>query len=234
MHTTHDAPRIRDNFLAVRQIVDDAARRAGRDPAGVRIVAVSKRHPSWAVAALAEAGHLDFGENYAQEALAKQDELADLALRWHFIGHLQSNKAKQIAGRFAMVHGVDSTKLAQALANKALALGAVQDVLVQANLAAEAQKSGCAEDELPALCETIARTEGLRLRGLMLMPPFFDEPERARPWFAQLRQARDALQTRLGLPLPELSMGMSGDYVAAVEEGATLVRVGTAIFGTRN
>ncbi|QGY39244.1 YggS family pyridoxal phosphate-dependent enzyme [Pseudodesulfovibrio cashew] len=222
-----------DNAAEVREALALAARRAGREPGDVTLVAVSKIKPASDVRALAEAGQMDFGENYVQEAVAKQEELADLDLRWHFIGGLQSNKAKFVAGKFALVHSVDSAKLARALDKKALERDTVQDILLQVNIAGEVQKSGVAAEELPALAEEVMGMEGVRLQGLMTMPPFFDDPERARPVFARLRELKEALEKQLGTSLPHLSMGMTGDFVPAVEEGATLVRIGTRIFGAR-
>lgn len=224
--------------LAVRlQEVQEAMRRAeqraGRAPGAARLVAVSKRHPAEAVRALFDAGQLDFGENYVQEAQAKVD-LLPAGLRWHFIGHLQTNKARQVAGRFALIHSLDSLRLAHSLHDCAERQAAVQDVLVQVNLGREIQKSGVMEDALPELAEYLSGCRHLRWQGLMLMPPFFDDPERARPYFARLRGLAEMLRSRYGLPLPELSMGMTGDFEAAVEEGATLVRVGTRIFGERS
>lgn len=223
-----------ENAAEVKAMLADAARRAGREPGDVTLVAVSKIKPASDVLALAEAGQTDFGENYVQEALAKQEELAGLDVRWHFIGGLQSNKAKYVAGNFALVHSVDSGKLAQALNKKAVSLGVVQDILVQVNIAGEEQKSGVAVDELPALADLVMGLEGVRLQGLMTMPPFFDQPERVRPIFARLRELKDEVEKQVGVALPHLSMGMTGDFVPAVEEGATLVRIGTKIFGARD
>ena len=218
-----------------REVLDrmaQAARRAGRAPADARLVAVSKLHSAEAVRVVYEAGQRDFGENYVQEAQAKMAECPS-DISWHFIGHLQTNKVKYVVGRFGLIHGVDSLKLARSLHDKARALNVVQDVLVQVNLAEEGQKSGILEQELPPLAEFLADCRHLRWRGLMLMPPFFDEPELARPYFARLRELAERLRADLGLSLPELSMGMTGDFEAAIEEGATLVRVGTRIFGER-
>lgn len=223
-----------ENAAEVKAMLAEAARRAGREPGDVILVAVSKIKPASDVRALFKAGQIDFGENYVQEALAKQEELADLSARWHFIGGLQSNKAKYVAGNFALVHSVDSAKLAQALNKKAVSLGVVQDILVQVNIAGEEQKSGVAVDELPALADLVMGLEGVRLQGLMTMPPFFDQPERVRPIFARLRELKDEVEKQVGAALPHLSMGMTGDFVPAVEEGATLVRIGTKIFGARD
>ncbi len=227
---------LRRNLEAVRAEIAEAASAAGRSPADVDLLAVSKFHPASDVRALASMGQLDFGESYAQEALAKQDELADLAdlgLRWHFIGRLQTNKARFVAGRFSLVHSVDSLKLAQTLHKRAQALQAVQDVLVQVNLAGEGQKAGAAEDDTLRLAAEIMRMDFLGLRGLMLLPPLEDDPERARPWFARLRELRDGLERELGIRLAHLSMGMTGDFRQAIAEGATMVRIGTRIFGER-
>jgi hypothetical protein len=222
-----------ERTAGVREALAEAAKGAGRAPADVTLVAVSKLHPASDIRDLAGTGQTEFGENYVQEALSKQEELAGLNVNWHFIGGLQSNKAKYVAGKFALVHSVDSTKLAQALHKKAASLDTVQDILLQVNIAGETQKSGVPVDSLPELAEAVLGMEGLRLVGLMTMPPFFDDPERARPVFARLRELRDGLETRLGTKLPHLSMGMTGDFVPAVQEGATLVRIGTRIFGTR-
>jgi len=223
-----------ENAAEVKTMLAEAARRAGREPGDVTLVAVSKIKPASDVRALFEEGQMDFGENYVQEALSKQEELADLDVRWHFIGGLQSNKAKYVAGNFALVHSVDSDKLAQALSKKAVSLGVVQDILVQVNIAGEEQKSGVAVDELPALADLVMGLDGVRLRGLMTMPPFFDQPERVRPIFARLRELKDVVEKQVGVALPHLSMGMTGDFIPAVEEGATLVRIGTRIFGARD
>jgi hypothetical protein len=217
----------------VRQALAEAAKQAGRAPEDVTLVAVSKLHPASDIRDLAETGQTEFGENYVQEALSKQEELAGLNVNWHFIGGLQSNKAKYVAGKFALVHSVDSSKLAQALHKKAVSLDTVQDILIQVNIAGETQKSGIMVEKLPELAEAVLGMEGVRLVGLMTLPPFFDDPERARPVFARLRELRDGLETRLGTALPHLSMGMTGDFVPAVQEGATLVRIGTRIFGAR-
>lgn len=217
----------------VKKALAEVATRAGRRPEEVTLVAVSKLHPGSDIRALAESGQVDFGENYVQEALGKQEELADLDVNFHFIGGLQSNKAKFVAGNFCLVHSVDSRKLAQALHKKAGSLGVVQDILLQVNIAEEVQKSGITEEMLPQLAEDVMNMDGLRLVGLMTMPPFFNEPERARPVFARLRELKEGLEKQLGLSLPHLSMGMTGDFVPAVEEGATLVRIGTKIFGAR-
>ncbi len=222
-----------DRLAHVRDRLADAARAAGRRPEEIRLVAVSKFHPARAVAALAAAGQEDFGESYVQEALAKWKELAHLPVRLHMIGHLQTNKAGAASGRFDRIHSLDSLRLARALDKHARERGGRERVLIQVNVGDEAQKYGVHRDDLPALAEAVAVMPGLDLRGLMCLPPFFDDGARARPYFALLRELCEALRVRLGLALPELSMGMSGDFVEAVAEGASCVRIGTEIFGPR-
>ncbi|GAB6113671.1 YggS family pyridoxal phosphate-dependent enzyme [Desulfomicrobium salsuginis] len=228
-----EAAEMRQRWREVLERMDAAARTAGREAGDVRLVAVSKLHPADAVRALYEAGQREFGENYVQEAEAKMAVLPP-EISWHFIGHLQTNKARNVVGRFSLIHGVDSLKLARSLHDRARAMDLVQDVLVQVNLAGESRKSGILEGDLPPLAEFLAGSAHLQWRGLMLMPPFFDDPERARPWFARLRGLAESLRAGFGLPLPDLSMGMTGDFEAAIEEGATLVRIGTRIFGERD
>jgi pyridoxal phosphate enzyme (YggS family) len=217
----------------VRERIARAARSVGRDPQDVRLVAVSKFHPARAVATLAAAGQLDFGESYVQEACSKQAELSHLALNWHCVGHIQTNKAKNAAGNFFCIHSLDSFKLARALQRHVPALRR-QRVLIQVKVGDEEQKSGVRPGELSVLAEQVALMPELELAGLMCLPPFFDNGALARPYFALLRELCERLRTRLGLALPELSMGMSGDFAEAVAEGATLVRIGTDIFGSRS
>ena len=209
-----------ERLEAVRGRLAGAARIAGRKPEDVRLIAVSKLHPVEAILAAYGFGQRVFGENYVQEALAKQEALPDLDVEWHCIGHVQTNKAKDVTGRFALIHTVDNLKFAETLARRL-----PEDIPVQ--------KAGVDEHDLPALAEAVLALPRLEVRGLMCLPPFFDDGEAARPYFARLRELRDDLEARLGIKLPELSMGMSGDCVQAVEEGATLVRVGTDIFGPR-
>jgi len=222
---------IAQNLAEVRRRITAAARRTGRDPQQVRLVAVSKTVPLERIRAAVAAGQRLFGENYLQEARGKIAALGE-AVSWHFIGHLQSNKAKGAVSLFDLIHGVDRLKLAQALDLAAASLSKVQEILLQVNLAGEASKSGAAPEAAADLLREISRLSHLRVVGLMTMPPFL-APEAVRPYFVALRELRDHLQDLAGLPLPELSMGMSGDFEVAVEEGATLVRVGTAIFGSR-
>jgi len=197
----------------------------------VKLVAVSKTVDQGRIKEAWHAGQHIFGENYLQEAKAKIAALGP-GPAWHFIGHLQSNKAKAAVELFGLIHGVDRLKLAQALEKAAAQMGKVQEILIQVNLAGEESKSGTSPEAAAGLLQEIGQLPHLRVKGLMTMPPFLD-PEEVRPYFRALRELRDRLeQLDLG-KLPELSMGMSGDYEVAVEEGATLVRVGTAIFGRR-
>jgi len=221
---------------AVRARIASAAIRSGRSPEAVRLIAVSKTFGADAVRAAHAAGQNDFGENRVQEALAKQAETADLPLRWHLIGHLQSNKANKVAGAFAAVQSVDSTDLLERLARAADSVGTPLPVLIQVDLAHESTKSGLDETDLRPLLARAQALGGVRVEGLMVLPPYAEDLEQVRPWFARLRTLREALLTE-GVPaeqLRELSMGMSHDFEVAIEEGATIVRVGSAIFGSRS
>lgn len=216
-----------------------AVHSAGREPGSVRLVAVSKFHPAADIAELCRLGQKDFGENYIQEARSKQEELSALDIRWHAIGPVQTNKAREVAGRFALLHTLDRAELARAILRR-LPEGRTQDTLIQVNIGEEAQKSGVHPAALPRLFDELlenglisAEGPGLRVCGLMCLPPRCGEGEAARPYFVRLRELRDDLVRRCGFPLPELSMGMSGDYREAIEEGATIIRVGTEIFGPR-
>ncbi|MDO9015671.1 MAG: YggS family pyridoxal phosphate-dependent enzyme [Deltaproteobacteria bacterium] len=217
---------------AVRARIAAAAARAGRDPAAVTLVAVSKTHGPDAVRAAYARGQRDFGENYVQELVAKAAELADLAdLRWHFIGHLQTNKCRDVAGRVAMVQSLDSVRLVRELGRRAVAASRTVGILVQVNVAREAQKSGCEVGELGSILAEAEATPGVALRGLMTVPPAVPDAAASRPWFEALRALRD--EHGGASRLPELSMGMTHDMAEAVAAGATMVRVGTAIFGAR-
>jgi pyridoxal phosphate enzyme (YggS family) len=218
----------------VRARIARAAGRAGRDPSSIRLIAVSKTFPAEYVRAAADAGQIDFGENKVQEALSKMDQTSDLHVRWHLIGHLQSNKAKK-AARFDLVHSVDAPALVEKLDEAAAAAARRIDLLVQVDLAGEATKHGAREDELIAIFDRIRSARSCRCVGLMILPPAVTDPDAARPYFRELRDVRQRLLAR-GVDasmLQELSMGMSHDFEVAVEEGATMVRVGTAIFGGR-
>lgn len=228
---------IADHLADVRRRIEAAAERAHRAPADIRLIAVSKTHPASTVLEAARAGQLDFGENRVQEALAKIDETrAAGPIAWHLIGHLQSNKARKAAAAFQWIHSVDSVELVQKLDAAAAEAGTRPKILIQVDLAREATKSGAPMPDVPAVVAAARSARALQLAGLMIVPPIAGDPEEARPWFRQLRGVRDAL-VAAGTPaasLRELSMGMSHDFEVAIEEGATMVRVGSAIFGQRD
>ncbi|HUU33397.1 MAG TPA: YggS family pyridoxal phosphate-dependent enzyme [Vicinamibacterales bacterium] len=220
---------------AIRGRIAAAAARSGRSPEAVRLVAVSKTYPAACVEAAVAAGQLDFGENKVQEGLQKIAEVTDNRIRWHVIGHLQSNKARKAAEAFHWIHAVDNLSLLRKLDNGAAAAGRRPKALVQVDLAGEATKFGAAPGDLPGIFAAAAECTALELVGLMLLPPAVDDPDGARPWFRKLVAVRDGLQAA-GIPaarLSELSMGMSHDFEVAIEEGATIVRIGSAIFGER-
>ena len=227
---------IAGNLEAVRSRIAGAARRAGRSPADVTLVAVSKTFGVEHVRAAYAAGQREFGENKVQEGLQKIATAADTPdVRWHLIGHLQSNKARKAAAAFACIHSVDSRELLKRLDTAAAEQGTTPEVLVQADLAGEATKFGAPGGEVEAIVRDALDARAVRLAGLMLIPPWSADPEATRPWFVRLRTLRDRLAA-MDIPaaaLRHLSMGMSHDFEAAVEEGATIVRVGTAIFGAR-
>jgi pyridoxal phosphate enzyme (YggS family) len=226
---------VKERLDRIRKRIADAAVRCGREPESVRLVAVSKTVSAERVRQAVAAGVDTLGENYIQEARGKIDALAALPVAWHFIGHLQTNKAKYAVRLFELIHTVDTLKLATELDRQAAKAGKTQRVLVQVNVSGEAPKSGASEVEAGRLVAEIAKLPHLSLEGLMTMPPFFDQPEKARPYFRDLRRLRDEIRQRdlPGVDLRELSMGMTGDFEVAIAEGATLVRIGTAIFGER-
>ena len=223
---------IATNLDTVRGEIASAARRAGRDPSAIRLVAVSKTHPADAVARAAAAGQHIFGESRVQEARDKIPACPS-GLDWHFIGHLQKNKVRQALPLFSFFHSIDSTALAQAIDRIAGENEKPAEGLLEVNVSGEETKHGFTPDELRKGFSALGKLPHLRIRGLMTMAPYSENPEDARPVFRALRELRDELQSAHGHPLPELSMGMSGDFVPAIEEGATLVRVGSSIFGTR-
>lgn len=229
---THNLDNLHARLTAVRAAIHAAESRHGRPEGSVSLLAVSKTQPSAAIRAAAAAGQRRFGENYLQEALAKIADLADLDLEWHFIGPLQSNKTRPVAEHFAWVHSVDRLKLAERLSAQRPDGLPPLNICLQVNISAEASKSGCSLDELPALARAVAALPQLRLRGLMAIPAPAEGLEQARLPFRRLREALDALNAD-GMALDTLSMGMSDDLEAAIAEGATLVRVGSAIFGAR-
>ena len=218
------------NLEVVRQAIASSAERAGRDASAVTLVAVTKTVP---VERIREAMTLDldiFGENRVQEALPKMDEIGPAKVDWHLIGHLQTNKIKFVEGRFQMVQSVDRSGLVEALDRR---LGSALDVLVEVNVAEEPQKTGALPTDLPLIARAVAAAGHLRLRGLMTIAPMVADPEQVRPIFRRLRSLRDKTSQELGMPLPVLSMGMTDDYPIAVEEGATMLRLGRALFGPR-
>jgi pyridoxal phosphate enzyme (YggS family) len=221
---------IADNLSALAARIHNAAQAAGRDPTSVQLLAVSKTKPAAAIREIHAAGVRDVGENYLQEALAKQEELRDLPLIWHFIGPIQSNKTKAIAEHFDWVHSVDRLKIAQRLSEQRPAGLPPLNICLQVNVSGEDSKSGCAPADLPALAKAVAALPNLRLRGLMAIPEPTEDRATQEAAFASLRQ----LQERLELGLDTLSMGMSHDLEAAIAQGATWVRIGTALFGARN
>ncbi len=227
------------NLEAVRAAIAAAAAAAGRRADEITLVAVSKGHPAEAVRAAYALGQRDFGENYVQEWQEKAAQLADLPdLRWHFLGHLQRNKIRHVIGHVALLHAADDMAGIDEMQRTAWSQNLQQDVLLQINLAEEAQKRGCGEEDAELFLDVLLRSPNLHLRGLMTLPPADEEPELTRVWFKRLRALRDRLQVRLrGRPGAStslwLSMGMSGDFPVAIAEGATHVRVGTAIFGAR-
>lgn len=222
---------IKENLSRVRERIEKAARRAGRDPKEIRLVAVSKTVEVIRIQEAIEAGVSILGENYVQEAQKKIESIGR-PVSWHFIGHLQSNKARVAVRLFDMVHSIDSLPLAEALNGKAEQEDRLIKVMIEVNLSREATKFGTDEERVFNLARGIQNLGRLSLEGLMTMPPYFDSPEMSRPYYIALRELRDR-SAREGIPMKELSMGMSSDFEIAIEEGATYVRVGTAIFGPR-
>jgi hypothetical protein len=227
-------PSVEQRVQDVLAAIAEAAERVGRRPEEVTLVAVSKRHPVEAVAAARDAGLHVFGENKVQEAEDKIPRVE--GVRWHLVGHLQRNKAKRAVELFELIHSLDSLRLANTLDRIGQERGAPIEVLVEINAAEESSKHGFRWDELDEAMPELAGRGGLSIRGLMTMPPFFEDPEQSRPYFQRLRDAAERIRER-DLPrvrMEHLSMGMTSDYTVAVEEGATLVRVGTAVFGPRS
>lgn len=229
---------LRARLASIEDNMEAACKCSGRNISDVRLLAVSKFHSAAEILAAAEAGQYYFGENYVQEALEKRELIAQSPLaqrlHWDLTGHIQTRKAGLVAGAFDLIHTLDSQKLASALEKKLAEKDLRQDILIEVNIGQEAQKAGVMPEDLPGLAAWVKENAPhLNLRGLMCLPPVFDAGEGARPYFAALRGLRDKLENFLGQKLPELSMGMSGDYPVAIEEGATIVRIGTAIFGPR-
>jgi len=223
--------RIRENLLRVTERIEKATRRAGRSPGEIKLVAVSKTVDAGRIREAIEAGVSILGENYVQEAQKKIEEIGK-PVPWHFIGHLQSNKAKVAVRLFDAVHCVDSLPLAEDLNRRAQQADRKMPVMIEVNLSGETTKFGTEEEKVMTLAQAILKLDHLSLDGLMTMPPYFDDPGMSRPYFVQLRALKERLAAG-GIPLKDLSMGMSNDFEVAIEEGATYVRVGTAIFGER-
>ena len=228
---------LRDNIARVCERIAAAAGRAGRNASEITLIGVSKTHPAEMIRAAYDAGLRDFGENRVQEWEGKRQALTDLAdARWHLIGHLQGNKATRAATIFHSVDSVDDDALAQRLDRTRQGTAAAQGplrVLLEVHIAGEAAKSGAEPGDLPELAEAVTKCTSLHLNGLMCVPPLLDDMEKVRPYFRKLRELRDQLEAQIGKKLPVLSMGMSHDFEVAIEEGATEVRVGTALFGQR-
>ncbi len=210
-----------------------AAQRAGRVVSDIHLLAVSKTFPTDSISSALECGQKAFGENKVQEAISKIDELEGAGIDWHFIGHLQKNKVKYIPGRFALVHSVDSLELAEKLDQESRRQGCVTNILIQVNVSGEASKSGVAPQALGSLLDKARGFSGISIEGLMAMPPFDPDPEKARPWFRKLRELQGEVAKDMDFGLRHLSMGMSHDFEVAIEEGATWIRVGTSLFGDR-
>lgn len=229
-----NAEQLAENIAQVRACIEQAAQKVGRDPAEITLVAVSKTKPVELVEMAYNLGVTDFGENRVQEALPKIEHFHPRGLHWHLIGHLQSNKAGKVAGPFSCIHSVDSLHLAQVLDRHAQEYGHKLSILLQVNVAGEASKEGLSLAEAPEVARQIARLPALQIEGLMTIAPLVSNPEEVRPVFRELRQLRDHLRTEItASSWDQLSMGMTDDYAVAIEEGATLVRVGRAIFGQR-
>jgi len=225
---------IQENLTAINFRILQACQRSDRDPSEVRLVAVSKTKPATMIEEAAAAGQQLFGESYVQEFSAKFDQLGT-TLDWHFIGSLQTNKVKYLRGKVNLIHSVDRLSLAKEINRQWAKTDQVVNILIQLNLGAESTKSGAGEAELEQLLRQVAQLPNLRICGLMALPPFLDDPEEVRPYFRRLRQLAGIMRAHQipGIELQELSMGMSHDFEVAIEEGATLVRVGSAIFGSR-
>jgi hypothetical protein len=223
------------NLKIIRDGIQSACARCGREPSSVCLIGVTKTVPADIVRAGVEAGLTVLGENYVQEARSKMEQLSDLPISWHFIGHLQSNKARQAVESFDWIHTVDRVSLARELDRQAHRRGKRMPVLLEINVGDEASKSGAPVEEAEALFELASSLDGIAVRGLMALPPYDDDPEAVRPYFRRVRELLDRLRSLAPRPdeLTELSMGMSHDFEVAIEEGATMVRVGTALFGRR-
>jgi PLP dependent protein len=230
---------LKERIIEITNRINKAALSCGRSPGDIRLVAVTKTVPEDQIREAVALGISLIGESYIQEARNKYSILSEIAVSWHFIGHLQTNKAKYAVKMFDLVHTVDSIRLAAEIDSQAKKINKIQDILLQVNIGREETKSGMYEEDLPEAIKETARFQNISVKGLMAIPPFFDNPEAVRPYFSRLRVLRDKIRESIPhdaagkVSMDELSMGMSGDFEAAIEEGATLVRVGTAIFGER-
>jgi len=221
------------NVEEIKKKVVEACGRAGRDPQEVKVLAASKTRTPSEIREAFKAGIELFGENRVQEARDKIPALKELPVEWHLIGHLQTNKVKYAVKLFDVIETVDRKKLVDELEKRLSQLGKVMRVFIEVKLSPEETKHGCSPEEVESLARYVLAKEHLKLEGLMTVPPYLENPEDVRPYFRKLREIRDSLQDKLGIPLPHLSMGMSHDFEVAIEEGATIVRIGTAIFGER-
>lgn len=230
---------LKNRIIDIKTRITKAAASCNRKAGSVRLVAVTKTVPAERIREAIESGISIIGENYIKDARDKHPLLSSQPVSWHFIGHLQTNKAKYAVKMFDLIHSVDSVKLAEELDILAKKIGKIQNVLIQVNIGKEETKSGINEEDLPGLVDDISRFKNIFVKGLMIIPPFFDDPEKSRPYFSALRNLRDRItgspeyRSHDNIELNELSMGMSADFETAIEEGATIVRIGTAIFGER-
>jgi pyridoxal phosphate enzyme (YggS family) len=224
---------IEKNLSKVKERIEHAAIKAGRDPQGIKLVVVTKTVAVERIREAMAAGAMIFGENYVQEAAHKIQEIGHAGIRWHLIGHLQTNKAKHAVRLFDIIHSVDSVTLGRELDKRAAAASTIVDCLIEVNLSQENSKFGMSKERIPELAQELRGLRNISLQGLMTMPPYADDPEASRPYFAALRGLKEEIESS-GIPLPELSMGMSSDFEKAIEEGATIVRIGRAIFGERS
>ncbi len=221
-------------YEAVLDRIGRACERAGRDPSEVLLLGASKTVPPERIREFYDCGLKVFGENRVQEFLGKWESLKALGIEWHFIGRLQSNKVKYLLGKVSLIHSLDRESLAREISKRASAFGTEQECLIEVNVGGEETKGGVSPEELEGFTELVLSLEGIKVKGLMSIPPYREDPEEVRPYFARLRELRDRLSDRMGIKLVELSMGMSHDFEVAIEEGATIVRVGTALFGERD
>jgi hypothetical protein len=224
---------IEKNLRRVRERMEHAATKVGRDPREIKLMAVTKTVTVERIREAMAAGAMIFGENYVQEARSKIEEIGQAGIQWHLIGHLQTNKARYAVRLFDLIHSVDGITVARDLDKRAAAEGKIVDCLIEVNLSQENSKFGISKEMTPELAHELRDLKNISLKGLMTMPPYADDPEAARPYFTALRKLKEEIE-RDGIPLPELSMGMSTDFAVAIEEGATIVRIGRAIFGERS